>query len=278
MPTLKHRVVGEVKWQRLPGSDGSVRMLDGWAARNLVTVRVPQLVGVATYDGRCNGDVPWYAPAARQLRAAFAEIERRGLRKHLRFWGGSYCPRLVRGSTRTLSNHAVGTALDLNPQWNPLGGPASAGTGTVLPLVPVFREFGFLWGGDYQRRKDPMHFEIARLVKPEPEAPVRITLNGKETGLPAKIVDGHVYAPARPLAMLLGLQIGFDAETKRVLMGHAGGEPTAIETLMVGGMGWVQVAGTAAAAAASVTWDLLGRTLDMRVNARPTSGARDTPE
>ncbi|HHX40470.1 MAG TPA: hypothetical protein GX715_10935 [Armatimonadetes bacterium] len=272
MPTLKHPVVGEVKWQRLPGADGSVRLLDGWAARNLVTVRVPQLVGVATYDGRCNGDVPWYAPAAGQLRAAFAEIERRGLKTHLRFWGGSYCPRLVRGSTRMLSNHAVGTALDLNPQWNPLGGPASTGTGMVLPLVPVFREFGFLWGGDYQRRKDPMHFEIARLVKAEPEAPVRITLNGKETGLPAKLVDGHVYAPARPLAALLGLQIGFDAETKRVLMGHAGGEPAAIETLMVGGMGWVLVANAAALASARTTWDPLGRVLDMATKPPLTGG------
>jgi hypothetical protein len=216
--------------------------------------------------------VPWYAPAAVQLRAAFAEIERRGLKTHLRFWGGSYCPRLVRGSTRTLSNHAVGTALDLNPQWNPLGGPASAGTGTVLPLVPVFREFGFLWGGDYQRRKDPMHFEIARLVKAEPEAPVRITLNGKETGLPAKLVDGHVYAPARPLAALLGLQIGFDAETKRVLMGHAGGEPTAIETLMVDGMGWVQVANAAAAALAYARWDPSARVLDLAVDQRAANG------
>lgn len=74
-------------------------------------------------------------------------------------WG--YCYREVRGSTTTLSNHASGTAIDLNATKHPLG---KAGT-FPLAKVPMIRalakKYGLRWGGDYIGRKDEMHFEIA---------------------------------------------------------------------------------------------------------------------
>lgn len=75
-------------------------------------------------------------------------------------WG--YAERLVRGSATDLSNHASGTALDLNAVKHPLG---SVNTFTVAQRNAIrekLKEYeGVLrWGGDYVGRKDEMHFEI----------------------------------------------------------------------------------------------------------------------
>jgi hypothetical protein len=73
-------------------------------------------------------------------------------------WG--YCFRNVRGTTDKLSNHASGTAIDLNATKHPLG---HAGTFTVMQTVLIqalCKKYGIKWGGDYKGRKDEMHFEI----------------------------------------------------------------------------------------------------------------------
>lgn len=73
-------------------------------------------------------------------------------------WG--YAFRDVRGVPGRLSNHASGTAIDLNATKHPLG---KAGT-FPLAKVPMIRalakKYGLKWGGDF-RRPDEMHFEIA---------------------------------------------------------------------------------------------------------------------
>jgi hypothetical protein len=72
---------------------------------------------------------------------------------------------MVRGSTTTLSNHAYGTAFDINAAWNGLGRePAPLGAkGSVLELLPLAEAHGFAWGGLFSRR-DAMHFEVARVL------------------------------------------------------------------------------------------------------------------
>lgn len=62
-------------------------------------------------------------------------------------YAGSFDPRFIRGSTTTLSNHAFGSAFDINAEWNPLGHtPAPKGTeGSVRELVPIAHEYGFYW-------------------------------------------------------------------------------------------------------------------------------------
>lgn len=76
-------------------------------------------------------------------------------------WGYAFRP--VRGYTTTLSNHASGTAMDLNATRHPLG---KAGTfdraDRTLITRRVRRFFGHTirWGGTYTGRKDEMHFEI----------------------------------------------------------------------------------------------------------------------
>ena len=68
-------------------------------------------------------------------------------------------PRYIAGKS-TLSNHSFGTAIDLNVQDNLRGVPGKMDR----RVVAIFKRFGFAWGGDW-RWTDPMHFELARLVK-----------------------------------------------------------------------------------------------------------------
>lgn len=75
-------------------------------------------------------------------------------------WGYAY--RQVRGSTTDLSNHASGTAIDLNAPKHPLG---VAGTVTPAQRAAIHRIVGdahgaLRWGGDYTGRVDEMHLEI----------------------------------------------------------------------------------------------------------------------
>jgi hypothetical protein len=73
-------------------------------------------------------------------------------------------PRFIRGSHSVLSNHAYGTAFDINAPWNALGvRPALVGKpGSVRELVPLAAEHGFAWGGHFRTRPDGMHFELVR--------------------------------------------------------------------------------------------------------------------
>jgi hypothetical protein len=99
-----------------------------------------------------------------QVRALFQAWEAAGLVDGLLTWEGSFAPRFVRGSRTTVSNHAWGTAFDVNFPWNRLGAvPALRGEkGSVRDLVPIAHELGFYWGGHFSRC-DGMHFEVARL-------------------------------------------------------------------------------------------------------------------
>jgi hypothetical protein len=59
-------------------------------------------------------------------------------------------------ATKPLSRHAFGVAVDVNP-WENL-----PGTDGVIPphIVGCFKTKGFKWGGDFDKKKDPMHFEL----------------------------------------------------------------------------------------------------------------------
>lgn len=81
------------------------------------------------------------------------------------------------GSSTTLSRHAYGMAIDINPLYNPYIGQ----DGTVLPVTAgdyadrtrhfvmkidendyaykLFTEHGFTWGGNFETVKDYQHFE-----------------------------------------------------------------------------------------------------------------------
>jgi hypothetical protein len=76
-------------------------------------------------------------------------------------WG--YAERPIRGGTE-LSNHASGTAIDINATKWPLGADprinlSQAKIEAIRQHLRIY-EGCIRWGGDYRGRKDPMHFEI----------------------------------------------------------------------------------------------------------------------
>lgn len=76
-------------------------------------------------------------------------------------WG--YAIRPIRGGGITLSNHASGTALDINAQAHPLGSRHTFTDEQEWRLLRRLRgRYGGLirWGGSYSGRADEMHFEL----------------------------------------------------------------------------------------------------------------------
>lgn len=90
-------------------------------------------------------------------------VEPLNTQRQLDDWGWAVRP--IRGST-VMSNHASGTAVDLNAILHPMGVP-TASTFTAAQIARVHRRLrhyrGMIrWGGDYVNRPDGMHFEIDR--------------------------------------------------------------------------------------------------------------------
>ena len=74
-------------------------------------------------------------------------------------WGFAF--RMTRGSEKVLSNHASGTAIDLNAIKHPLGKSNTFNQAQRNTITLLITKYGLAWGGNYKRRKDDMHFEIA---------------------------------------------------------------------------------------------------------------------
>jgi hypothetical protein len=86
-------------------------------------------------------------------------------------WGWNFRP--IRGETSGYSNHASGTAIDLNATKHPLGKVGTLGFRIKVRglksmvaslrihkrLVIHFKDT-IRWGGEYHNRKDEMHYEI----------------------------------------------------------------------------------------------------------------------
>jgi hypothetical protein len=81
-------------------------------------------------------------------------------RMHL--FGGCYNDRNRRGG-RTLSTHAWGAAIDLDPVKNARGKPYQAGAGMMpTAVVKIFEDEGWVWGGRFST-PDAMHFQYAKI-------------------------------------------------------------------------------------------------------------------
>ncbi len=132
-----------------------------WRRKNIARIDPKWIPGIPGRKGvRLHTDVH---EAFVDLWGAWQEA---GLLSNIETWNGSYVPRFIRGSRKTLSNHAWGTAFDINARWNRIGHvPAFKGdVGCVRDLVGIAAEHGFYWGGWFRKRRDGMHFEYARKV------------------------------------------------------------------------------------------------------------------
>ena len=132
---------------------------NGWPASD-----EPRTIGVQAYlvagtklKIRCSKKV---APLLINFCAEFnAEVEKlEG--GALDDWGYAY--RAIRGQedAGNLSNHASGTAVDLNATKHPLGKRNTFTDEQEVKIRALAAKYGQRWGGDYKNRADEMHFEI----------------------------------------------------------------------------------------------------------------------
>jgi hypothetical protein len=143
----------------------AVRITNDWESGNLVSVIVPQLKGKNVFGKPSKGRMQFHKRALPQLLALWDAWGRAALLDRILTYDGSFNARFVRGSRVELSNHAFGTAFDINAEWNPLGAipPLVGSKGSVRELVDIANEHGFFWGGHFERRPDGMHFEVAEI-------------------------------------------------------------------------------------------------------------------
>lgn len=149
---LKERF-GEFAY-RPTGNGDQIEIEPGWVEENIVTVDLP-ILGVF----KCHRKVVPY------LEAAMDDIVRAGLTGQIdpvdfQRAGGCFNPRMIRGGDKggSISRHAWGVAIDLNPSTNPYGGAITLDR----QVAEVFHYWGFAWGGGWVYT-DGGHFEWKRL-------------------------------------------------------------------------------------------------------------------
>ena len=112
----------------------------------LVTIDLPP--GYKTGLGNPIRSVTCHDSMKEPLAKAFTCLRDNGRLNLITTIDGCYCYRNIRGTDR-LSNHAHGRAIDIN-----------AATTTPPEVAECFKQAGFIWGGDWKFRPDPMHFEL----------------------------------------------------------------------------------------------------------------------
>lgn len=160
---------------------------NGWAAHESSNQMIPLL----WITGRVHPDtVAIFNHLCRRFQAEVEPI----IREHS--WGYNYRP--IRGRVN-LSNHASGTAIDLNAPTHPLGKANTFTAPQRAAIRRILNDFqgAITWGGDWTARPDDMHFEVANGVsaatlrritdaldnpapKPDPATPVAPTPTSEE--------------------------------------------------------------------------------------------------
>jgi hypothetical protein len=94
-----------------------------------------------------------YAPAQTAFEGLLNDLIKLGYHPTS---SGGFNYRNIRGGDK-LSQHAYGTAIDLNSMSNPMGQSAS----DIPHAAELAKKWGLEWGGNWKNRPDPMHFEYA---------------------------------------------------------------------------------------------------------------------
>lgn len=138
---------GPLEWYHAPSSTNPERVVitNQFANANLIDRHYPELGKTITI----------HRAAAEPLQSVLDELSENGELGLIRTFDGTYNPRLVRGSSTSLSSHAYATSIDVNAGENPMGSPP---TENQRKLATVFEDHGWYWGDRFSRR-DPMHFE-----------------------------------------------------------------------------------------------------------------------
>jgi len=161
---VRDDLFGKILYNSSPTKTNPEKIIitNDWVEKNIIKVNLPAL------SKATNGlykSMMWHKKCEYQLVKLFERLEKENLHTKILSYAGSFNPRFIRGSRTQLSNHAWGTAFDINVPYNGLNKvPALLGQkGCVRELVPIANECGFYWGGHFSR-KDGMHFEIAKII------------------------------------------------------------------------------------------------------------------
>ena len=85
--------------------------------------------------------------------------------QQLHIFSGAWNIRNMRGGSN-LSTHAYGLAIDIAAPFNALGRKPGYNKHSFTDnslIVKAFKDEGWIWGGDWERRPDGMHFQAARI-------------------------------------------------------------------------------------------------------------------
>ncbi|MFV2053380.1 M15 family metallopeptidase [Aliiroseovarius sp. YM-037] len=120
----------------------------------------PNLKGLLKTAQVANIRVTMIQPAIESLERIMARLEASDPDIHAKVGtAGALCARLIRGSSRSVSNHSWGTAIDIKLE-GVLDRFADGGTQFgLLILAEYFNDEGWYWGATYNR-EDSMHFEV----------------------------------------------------------------------------------------------------------------------
>lgn len=160
----RQALFGPLKFEAAPkpGNPEAIRITNGWLADATEEVHIPELAGIVGAPASCR--LRLHHRAAGPIRAVWRAWGEKGLLQQVLSFDGALVPRFVRGKAaeQILSNHAFGTAFDINAAQNPLGAqPATRSeAGCVYDVVADAHANGLYWGGHFGRR-DGMHFELA---------------------------------------------------------------------------------------------------------------------
>jgi hypothetical protein len=123
-------------------------------AKNIVFFDLPYTL---KYDGVSIARARCHRLAVDNFIAAFKNIQAAGLADQFTEFNGIYAKRPIRGSVGRASCHSWGIAIDMCASKYPLG------SAKRMPdaIIKAFSDAGFLYGGDFKNRKDPMHFQLA---------------------------------------------------------------------------------------------------------------------
>ena len=248
MPTgqYNHPLFGLVKFKTKASTwtyGGEIVFTDGFDSADVINVTVPQLKGVKGVTG---GKVKFHKRGKAQLLAAFEDIERLGLLKHITSSAGAFYQRLRKpipkpGKPKVISklpsNHSFGIAVDLNHDDGCNGC-------TTAPLADVFKLHGFHWGKSFN---DPMHYEIEKFIdNDEPTVKdVKVKIAGKSVDLGAKAIFGDLFVAADKVTSIPNMKV---KKSKGALSLSGGGAKKSFKPMTLGDQAYLplpQVLGTA---------------------------------
>ena len=147
----------------------------------------PKLATVSSKSGPSTQVVDGTAPAFQKL---IDHLDASGYKINSL---GGYNDRDVTGQPGVKSVHAKGGALDINPSSNPMGSKLITDFPSNIGMVS--NKLGLGWGGDWQSKKDAMHFSAARSEGGTLMARSGGVFNGPPGGYPVELHGREAVVP-----------------------------------------------------------------------------------